>query len=224
MEDQELKDIWAAYDKKLEEARILNLQSWALNLKCFEELQTHKVRSKLSSLANFKWIAIVLGIVYVLFLGMLVYFVRWRNIYFSVSISMIVLITLIALVVYIKQIVIIKQINYSDSITDTQEKLSTLQSSTINIVRIAWLQLPFWSTWFWSSKWILYDPMNFWLIAFPITLFFAGLAIWLYRNISIKNRDKKWFTILFGHPEWTSIRKAMEFMKEIEVFKQDLNL
>ena len=76
MEDQELKSIWAAYDKKLEEARILNLQSWVLNLRCFEELQTHKVKSKLRALAGFKWVVIILGIAYVLFLCMLVYFVR----------------------------------------------------------------------------------------------------------------------------------------------------
>jgi len=59
---------------------------------------------------------------------------------------MIALITAIAIVVYIKHIVIIKEINYSDSITDTQEKLAVLQSSTIGIGRILWLQLPFWST------------------------------------------------------------------------------
>ncbi|HEX9511485.1 MAG TPA: hypothetical protein VF939_13445 [Puia sp.] len=224
MEDQELKNIWAAYDKKLEEARVLNLQSWALNLKCFEELQTQKAKSKLASLANFKWIVVLLAISYVLFLAVLVYFVRWRNIYFTVSISMIALITVIAIIVYIKHIVIIRQITYSDNITDTQKKLSDLQSSTIDIVRISWLQLPFWSTWFWSTKWIFHTGMNFWLIAFPITLILTGLAIWLYRNISLKNMDRKWFKILFGSTEWTSIRKAMEFMKEIDAFKQDLVL
>jgi hypothetical protein len=36
--------------------------------------------------------------------------------------------------------------------------------------------------------------------------------------------NKKWFKILFGSPEWTSVIKAMEFMKEIELFKQDLVL
>jgi hypothetical protein len=224
MEDQELKSIWAAYDRKLEEARILNLQSWALNLKCFEELQMQKAKSKLSSLAGFKWVSVILGILYVLFLAILLYFVRWRNIYFTVSIGMIALITLIAIVAYIQHIVIIKQISYSDSITGTQKKLSALQSSVINIVRIVWLQLPFWTTFFWNSKWIIHSGMNFWVTAFPITLFFIGLTIWLYRNISLKNMNKKWFKILLGSPEWTSVRKAMEFMNEIEVFKQDLIL
>jgi len=169
MEDQELKEIWAAYDKKLEEAKVLNLQSWALNLQCFEELQTHKAKSKLSSLANFKLGVIVLGIVYVLLLALLVYGNHGKNIFFAVSMSMIALITTIAIAVYIKHIVIIRQINYSDSITDTQEKLSALQSSTIDIGRILWLQLPFWSTFFWSTEWMMKD-IKFWLVAFPIAL------------------------------------------------------
>ena len=224
MEDQELKDIWAAYDKKLEEARILNLQSWALNLKCFEELQTQKVRSKLNGLTNIKLITVLLGIVYVLFLAMLVYGNGGRNIYFTVSMGMIALITTIAIVVYIKHIIIIKRISYSESITDTQERLSALQASTINICRILWLQLPFWCTFFWSNKMIVSDPVKFCLIAIPITLFFTLLAIWLYRNISLKNKDRKWFRIMFSTPEWTSVRKAMDFMNEIETFKQDLVL
>lgn len=224
MEDQELKDIWAAYDKKLEEARILNLQSWALNLKCFEELQSHKARLKLRKLSNFKLRTVILGIVYVLFLGLLVYGNGGRNIYFTVSIGLIALINILAIVVYIKQIIIINQINYSDNLADTQERLSVLQTSTMHIARILWLQLPFWSTWFWSSKWIIYTDVKFWLITLPVTLLLTFLAIWLYRNISLKNMDRRWFKILFNTPEWTSVRKAGEFMKEIEEFKQDLVL
>ncbi|MES1249301.1 MAG: hypothetical protein ABUL46_01385, partial [Chitinophaga rupis] len=136
MEDQELKEIWAAYDKKLEEARILNLQSWALNLQVFEELQSHKVKSKLSSLANFKIGVIILGIVYVLLLAFLVVGNHGKNIFFTISIGMIAVITALSIGVYIKHIVIIKQINYSDSITGTQERLAALQFSTINIGRI----------------------------------------------------------------------------------------
>ncbi|HTI07968.1 MAG TPA: hypothetical protein VL832_05415 [Puia sp.] len=160
-------------------------------------------------------------IVYVLLLALLVYGNHGKNIFFSVSMGTIALITTIAIVVYIKHIVIIKQINYSDSITNTQERLSALQSSTIDIGRILWLQLPFWSTFFWNTEWMMKD-IKFWLIAFPVTLVLAGLAIWLYRNISLKNSHRKWFKILFSSREWTSVIKAMEFMKEIEAFKANL--
>jgi hypothetical protein len=222
MEDIELKEIWMEYDRKLEASRVLNLQSWALNLHCFETLQSQKVKSKLNGLAAFKTRAVVLGIVWVLFLGLLVYANQFRNMYFAVSLSAIMLVNIIIMAWYIYHIVLIRQINYTESIMDTQQKLSQLQLSTFRGLRIAWLQLPFHTTWFWHSKWIIYSSLKFWLIPFPITLCFVLLTIYLYRNLRIENMHKKWVRILMmAGPEYKSVVKAMEFMDELEEFKKD---
>ena len=191
MEDIELKNIWKTYDQKIEEAKILNLQSWAVNLKTFEYLQTHKAQSKVRSLAAFKMWAIVAGIVWLLFLDVLVYGNHFQNIYFTSSVIAILFFTIIAVAVYIKHLVLINQINYSESIVNTQQKLTELQGSTINVVRVLFLQTPFYTTFFWNTEWITTD-IKFWLIAFPVTLLFTFIAIWLYRNISFKNANKKW--------------------------------
>jgi len=63
MEDQELKEIWAAYDKKLEEARVLNLQSWALNLQCLRSCKAIRLKSKLTSLVNYK-VGVIFWVLY----------------------------------------------------------------------------------------------------------------------------------------------------------------
>jgi hypothetical protein len=222
MEEQDLINIWKSYAKKIEHASILNMQSWALNLQWFESMQTHKAKVKMNSLAHFKARAVILGILYMLFLTILIYGNQLKNIYFTFSLALILLITIIVTGVYIKHIVLIRQIRYTESITNTQENLSRLQSSTIKIARIAWLQMPLYTTWFWNSNWIVNDPLSFWLIAFPVTLLFTLLTIWLYNNISMKNMNKKWFKILFNTPEWKSVRKSMEFIKEIELFKEEL--
>jgi hypothetical protein len=99
--------------------------------------------------------------------------------------------------------------------------LLSLQASTIQLGRIAWLQLPFYSTWFWNNQWMQDSPASFWGIAFPIACAFMTLSFWLYRNISEKNMEKKWFRILFNSPEWKSVRKSMQFLREIENFKED---
>ncbi|MGN6531285.1 MAG: hypothetical protein ACTHK0_06000 [Ginsengibacter sp.] len=39
MNDTELKNLLESYNHQLEEAKVLNLQSWVLNLQCFETLQ-----------------------------------------------------------------------------------------------------------------------------------------------------------------------------------------
>jgi hypothetical protein len=62
---------------------------------------------------------------------------------------------------------------------------------------------------------------GFWLIAVPIALLFAYASIWLYRNINYRNMDKKWFRILFGSSEWTSVIKATNFINEIDEFRKD---
>ena len=223
MQDTELQNIWKAYDTKIEESRILNLQSWVLNFKCFESLQTYKAKSKLDKLAQFKVWAVLLGILWVLFLGILVYANHFQNLYFSVSVLMIMLFSLFATVIYIIHIILIKKINYGDTITATQKKLAKIQASTINSTRILWLQLPFHTTWFWHSKWVFTIGLKFWLIALPVTLLFTWLAIFLYRNIRLENMDKKWLrTLMMSGPEYTSIVKAMDFINEIDSFKKEL--
>lgn len=225
MEDAELQNIWHEYDRRIEEAKLLNLQSWALNLNWFERTQMQKAKSRLSSLVRFKLIAIVPGILWILFLGILIYGNRLKNLYFTVSLSMILLFTLVAMVVYIKQIVLIRRIDYSESVTDTQIKLSNLQLSTLWIVRVLWLQMPFYSTWFWNSSLIDFSSLRFWLITFPITLFFILLTIYLYRNINIRNIDKWWVKrLMMSGPEYKSLIEAKKFVAEIEEYKKDLVL
>jgi hypothetical protein len=222
MEDSELKDLLSSYNHQLEEAKVLNLQSWVLNYKCYESIQSQKAKSKLKSLITFKMDAMILGIVWISFLGYLLYHsLEMSKIFFVISAGAIILFTAIAIIVYVYHIVLIRKINNSEHVIKTQETIARLQLSTINIVRILFLQTPFYSTFFWSLQWIKNDPLSFWLIAFPITLFLILISIWLYRNISYKNVNKKWFKMLFNSPEWTSLTKASAFLNEIENFKKD---
>jgi len=218
MEDKNLESILDAYKNKSDETWLMNVMN--LNMACIESLQKEKAKSKLNSLAVFKKIVIVGGLLYAFLLGFLVYFDHFRHFYFSFSMSMILLITMIAIITLVKHVVMIRQINYSTNITDTQRKLSALQYSTINIFRISWLQMPFWSTWFWTSRWI-HSGINFWVTAFPITLLLTLIAIWLYKKISFENKEKKWFKFLMNSPEWNSVAKAKEFVDEIDAFKND---
>ena len=193
-----------------------------LNLYLLESLQKQKAESKLNSLARFKLWAVVLGIVWVLFLGILIYGNWFKNPYFTISVFMIALFSLVAVIVYIKHIVLIRQIDYSKNITDTQKKLTELQSSTFNISRFLWLQTPFYTTWFWSTEMIGDMDIKFWLISVPITILFTFLAIWLYKNLTLQSLDKRWVKILVKNtPEYTSVVKARDFLNEIEAFKKE---
>jgi hypothetical protein len=219
MEDINLKEIWKAYSQEIEQAKILNLQAWAVNLKIFEHLQLHKAQSRLRPLARLKVWGVLLGFLWAFFLGVLVYGNHFKNVYFSTSVSMILLFTMLAIALYIKHIVLINQINQSDNLVQVQEKLAGLQASSINTARILWLQMPFYTSFFWSSRWMATD-IKFWLIAFPVTLGFTALAIWLFCNITYRNAHKRWFRLLLSGSEWAPVLRAIDYLKEIEDFKQ----
>ncbi len=219
METAEIKSIWKKYDTMIEESKVLNLQSWALNLNCFETLQKQKATSKLKSLILPKIGGIVLGVIWILFVGFIFYHAL-SQIVMAVSLGMIILLTLIAIVTYIQDITIISQVNYSESITDTQKKIASLQASIVNCIRVLWLQLPFYTTCYISNKLAMEGGIKFWIIQIPITVLFTWIAVFLYKNISLKNMNKKWVKGFINGSGFNQVSKAMEFMNEIDEFKK----
>jgi hypothetical protein len=221
MNDTEIINTWKVYERMIEESKVLNLQSWVLNLRCFETLQTQKAKSKLRSLILPEIVVIILGIGWVWFLGMMLFFLH-SQIIIAVSLIAIIALTVIAIIIYIQNIVVIAQINYTDSITETQKKLAQLQLSIVNSIRIGWLQLPFYTTCFIPIKLAVTGGMRFWIIQVAVTLLFTWLAVFLFKNISFKNSDKKWVRNFLRGYGLSRVAKAMDFIKEIEEFKKDL--
>jgi hypothetical protein len=221
MNDIEIINTWKTYDKMIEESKVLNLQSWVLNLRCFEALQTQKAKSKLRSLIIPEIVVIILGIGWVWFLGIMLSYL-FSQIIIAISLIAIIVLTIVAIIIYIQNIAVIAQINYADSITETQRKLAFLQLSIVNSVRIGWLQLPFYTTCFIPTKLIVTGGIFFWIIQISVTLFFTWLSVFLFRNISLKNADRKWVKNLLRGYGLSRVAKAMDFIKEIEEFKKDM--
>ena len=213
MDDITLKSLWKVQDEKLD-------RTMKLNLFILDSMQKQKAQSKLKGLARLKLVAVILGILWTLFLGVLVYGNQLQNIYFTVSVGMIMLITIAAIAIYIKHIVLIKVLDYSQSITDTQKKLAKLQASTFNN-RFILLQTPFYTTFFWSTEMIQASVTKFCLIAVPITLLFTLLTLWVYKNLTPLKMHKKWVSYLLKNdPEQVPVMQAQKFLNEIEEFKK----
>ncbi|MEP7163127.1 MAG: hypothetical protein ABI741_00460 [Ferruginibacter sp.] len=221
MADQTLKDMWKEYGTKIEESRVLNIQSWALNLKCFEAIQSQKARSKLRMLTVSKIAGLFVGALWVAFLGMLAYFNGFKNPFFTISVGVLFLFNFVAIINYVRHLVMIGRINYSENITDTQKRLASLQSAMISNNRFLLLQFPFYSTWFISWHWIINDPLSFWLIQFPVVILLTVLGMWLYISYSKKNLHKPWVRALMNGAGFRSVTKALDFVNEIEEYKKD---
>jgi len=223
MQDKELHDLLNAYNHKLEEARLLNLQSWVLNLQNYTYQQKQKANIKLSKLSLQKKVLVILGILYGLALLFLaVNSITYQKVFFCMCTAAIGTITLYAVAVYIQQLYWIQKFNNADNIVEAQEKLVKLQDSTIAVTRILFLQTPFYCLFFVSPAMIMASPLAFFSITLPIALVFAFASWWLYRNIDIKNAGKKWFRILFGSSEWKNLIQSQRYLDEIEEFKKDI--
>lgn len=218
MENTEIIDIWKAYDRKLE-------QNLVVNKMIAEEITRKKVKSALSSMTLIKLLAVMMGVVWVISLDFIIISLAINALdqvspFFLVSAGTQVLITKVAIGIYIHQLILIHKTHINESITETQERLAKLKSSTLFVTRILFLQLPLWTTFYLHSG--MLETRNTFLLILQavVTLSFSYLAIWLFKNIKYENRDKKWFRLLFSGTEWAPIIKSMELLKEVEEFKK----
>jgi len=215
MEQTELLQLWQSYNHQLEEQLSLNRKNtW--------EITQLKVQSFISSMTPVKIIGIITGILWVLVWDViLINTFSFASVFFIVSMGIQVLVTKIAIIIYLYQLILIYQTDISQPIIATQERIARLQSSTLWSARVLFLQLPAWTTFFWSSK--MFTPGNLFYIILQIgiALLFTAAAIWLFININIKNKDRKWFRFIFTGREWKPIVQSMEILEQVKDYKQD---
>lgn len=220
MEDEYLKNIWNSADNKMDD--LINIDK-----KSLEFIQNKKIKSTLKSLLIPKLVGIVLGLGWVSFMFLLIYFsvissaLSLGKVFFIGSVSMIMLITAIGVFLYVKDIFIIRQIDLSESITFTQRKLAEIQLSIMNSVRVLWLQLPFYTTWYLNYDLIVHGSLIFYIIQILLTGSTVWLDIWLFKNMIEKNLNKKWVHNFMRGYGFYRARQAIDFISEIDNFKND---
>lgn len=197
-----------------------------MNYQLLKNLQTQKAASALQKLKNLKTGGIVAGILYLVFLGMVLFYAIKHYspaaIYFVVSVSIIFVINVKAVADYIKHLVWVNTINYEGSITEIQQKLSKLQLSIIQHSKMMCLSIPFYTTFYLSPTWFPHS-VGWAYILFQVVLtgIFIYGSFWMYKNLRIENANQKWFSLLVGGSGGTAVKNAMVFLGEIEEFQQE---
>lgn len=208
MNEAELKNIWQAYDQKIEKILAINKQQ-------LHAIQTQKADAKIQSFKKNHLAAMLLGVVWILFLVFLVYHTL-DNIYFTISVGIIILFNIFAVLLYLRHIVILNQIDIAGSIAETQLKLVKVYTSYTQVGRVLLLQAPFFCTFWYTDELVRNGGVLFWSINLPIVAFFTWLSIYLFRKLSFKNPSGKWLKISNKHFGAEKLRRAMEFLKELE--------
>ena len=220
MEDKELLIMWKAQNNKIE-------QSLKINKMLLIDTINQKAQKSLRSLTKLKTFGIISFVIYLLILGSILLYAYSNAVYFSIyfltSLSAIFLVNVRGLYDYIKHLIWTNNINYDGSVVEIQQKLSNLQLSIVKHTKIMVLQIPFWTTFYLDSSWF---PSKVGLPYLIFQVFLTGsltyLAYWLYKNQNMKNLDKKWYQTLIAGSGGKSVKKALEFYKEIEMFKSDI--
>jgi hypothetical protein len=75
--------------------------------------------------------------------------------------------------------------------------------------------LPLWTTFYLSLPMLAAAPPALLALQVACTLAFGYAAVWLFRNIRLENRGRRWFRWLFQGKEWTPMVKAMEMLGEL---------
>jgi hypothetical protein len=228
MELNEIRSMWQAYDAKLE-------KTLKLNLHFIEMIQAQKVRSQLAPIFWQRAAAIILQSIILVLLFVFLY----RN-FFQVpyALSAIVLIAffMIAFINSLKQIIIIKRMDYSNDIISIQSSLIMLQTNILNYARLVILCIPaflafpgvvskaikdFDLKWFSAFDIIAQSNGSWWTAQLAATLSLLPLCIWFYTQVSHKNIHKKFVKDFIQKSSGTQVRKAIEFVNELESLKHD---
>jgi hypothetical protein len=218
MNELELKKLWQTTNNKLEASIVIYKNNT-------DDITRVKVHSILGSMKPIKIFTLLVGILWVGIGGIalsLIYLNSFSeaNKFFLFSASIQIGLTAVALLVYLYQLITIYQVDITDPILRTQEKLSNLKMSTLWVTRILFLQLPVWTTFWWSETMLTDWSILQWSITLFFTISFTIVAFWLFLNIKYENRNKKWFKLIFNGKEWTPLMKSIELLEQVEEYKE----
>ena len=218
MNELELKALWQETNLRLE-------QSIEISQKQNEEIIHLKVSHFIFSMKPIKIFTIIAGVLWVgigipFLVDIYLNHFHAANKFFLFSATVQVAITAVALSIYLYQMILIYKVDISLPVLSTQETLAKLLTSTLWSGRILFLELPVWATMFLSGSIFQSGNMTYLIVSGLVTVLFTVLAVWLFRNISFRNRDKKWFRLIFQGRKWVPIMRGMELLEEAEEFKK----
>jgi hypothetical protein len=213
MEELEMKQLWRAYDMKLE-------KSLQLNQKIIRDMQTLRAEDNISSFRRNQVFNVILGILWIIFLVYLV-FHGMSDIYFVVSVGLIAVFNIFAVAAYIRHLALLNEVNITDSITGVQEKLAAIQTSLNNVGRILILQTPLYCTFWYNQQLIDHGGTQFWAINLIIVALFTAASVYLFNTLTYKNIHRKWVKAVIESFGGKKLSKAMEFLNEIEDYKAE---
>jgi hypothetical protein len=213
MKESELKNMWQAYDKKIDKTVQINKEQ-------LKAIQTAKVESTIKSFRKGHVIVMILGFIWIALLSFLVLNSLDKT-YFAISVALLVVFNLFAVAAYLRHIIILSSVNIAESVTETQRKVALVRTSDNLTGRILLLQTPLYCTWWYTDELVKNGGLLFWSIQFIVVGLLTFAAIFLFVKLSPSNTSSKWLERTDRFFASEKLKKASELLTEIEEYKKE---
>ena len=201
---------------KWQEQHVAIQQHIKINQNLAMEVGKMKVYHLFASMRPIKKFALVVGILWILFVdSLLIATFDFASPYFWVSALLQSLITKVAIGIYTYQLILIYQTDISEAVADTQQRIAKLTLSTLWVTRILILQLPLWACFWWTDAFLQTLTPIIRALLLAVVIVFIAIALWLFLNIKMENSEKRWFRMIFSGREWEPLVKAKEVLGEL---------
>jgi hypothetical protein len=219
MDDKNLQAVWQRFDERIQELEQKQREYTGI-------FTQTRVQHVVRTMRPIKIFTFAFGLLWVLAGSVVLWYLGYYaldqiSVYFFFSALLQVLITAIAVITYGYQLALISRIDVSDPVVATQGKLEKLRSSTLWITRVLFLQLPLWTTFYWSDHFWHTSAPQVMVVPVVLTILFTFAAVWLFRNIRYENRHQPWFRLLFSGKEWAPIEKSLELIGQVKDYQNE---
>jgi len=214
MNDTDLKYLWQAGYEQI----AINQKSDKTSL---DNLTKRNVSHFLSSMKPIKIFTLLVGLLWVFSIGYVLIKLTINaydqvSLYFLYSAYFQVMLTAMAVILYIIQLSTLYSIDFNKPVVILQKTLINLKASTLNVIKILILQLPFWTTFYWNESMFKNGTLPLFILQGAVTISFTCLAIWLFFNLKFENADKWWFKLLLQGKEWEPLTTSIGILNDME--------
>lgn len=174
----------------------------------------------LGALRPLKVLALALGLGWVVLVDAVLLRVwPWASWFFLVSAGLQVLLTQVVLGIYLYQLLLLRQVDAGAPVVATQYRIARLQATTLGAIRVSVLQLPCWTTFYWTAHFPLHAPLGWLLLQLGLTLLAILAAAWLFRHLTYANRHQRWFRWVFNGLEWQPLLQALHLLEQTAAYQ-----
>ena len=214
MNDTDLKYLWQAGYEQI----AINQKSDKTSL---DNLTKRNVSHFLSSMKPIKIFTLLVGLLWVFSIGYVLIKLTINaydqvSLYFLYSAYFQVMLTAMAVILYIIQLSTLYSIDFNKPVVILQKTLINLKASTLNVIKILILQLPFWTTFYWNESMFKNGTLPLFILQGAVTISFTYLSLWLFFHLKIENADKWWFKLLLQGKEWEPLITSIGILNDME--------